>query len=1018
MILISLPTLYLEAVSNDRGDGMQRYKRVGTLTLAIVLLISIMIQSGFEIGLGVSEVLGSEEVGADLLLACNNLSDKIANKSGNIQDYINEYSLIKERFNTSSEEDKQNEYIKIAINKIEKRISEIAIGEILSIYNETKANTSYTLAELDTAITQIRGLADHTIISDSESINLNSILSDLENMRAKLAETSDKDELRESIKTTDDGINTSDISKIQEFIADGNNVTFKFPSNYTELNVYEGISQQAQDFIYVVQLYEGALNDLTDITQRMNELYIDMYNATSTENDIINIKKELKQLLTEYNRIVDETCYIYGDRNVQYGLTGCSIHFEIPWEQFSTDSILSFSIQNLKQIINQDILDEAEATKQSLTVQIEQISWIRAQLGARQNLANHIVNFADCAAENSRANNIGSGSFNSLGNTVYNFDDINTDMIFTSTLNNAQSLVGFIQLTEGALNTVHSILNRYIELAVKKNYEQTESSFDIKCINEEIDKLNLGISYIMNATGYDGFHFLSQTYNEINCPTGWKELCHNNVKIINGLNLEISNNKTVDEIRDDINGVSYLRSQLGSNQNALDKLINFCEYVLINGPVIGCEFDRDTDGHHTVKNESPAFTELASDIRQRIEELTIQLNNPTYDEIGRVHIQLEIDTLKDYWDIAVDLVQTNISVALGVAKPEENYKQSIIIDRNKQDYKYKITYSSTQSDITNLSIVDYIESGNNTEYAGILTGIQFPDDINTDDIRTFVQLGTVDKTHHTGYEDTTLPDGKWEEIDITKFKQWDSVYAIGVYYGDKVFGPELGEQVQTGFILNMKLDIGKKENSVSITLPSEGYILKNTVEIYERTGDSIDIVKTSSEAYTIVKQFPKNNEFNLSKEIKLGHITNNGIITNTDNKWETNLKGNTNLQINRTGKPQDSLKYHYTLTYELLDGTAEEVCLYDNLENGTNSKYAGRLDSIYFEESEESDMYNVYIQYKGMTADTDVPDLVINTTGQSDWAKVTDVTSMPDNVTAVAVHAVKHFDRGGAYQLV
>lgn len=59
----------------------------------------------------------------------------------------------------------------------------------------------------------------------------------------------------------------------------------------------------AQDGVSFVQVADGAMNEVHDMLQRMNELAIRSMNDTCSDNDRIALNAELKQLLTEIDRI-------------------------------------------------------------------------------------------------------------------------------------------------------------------------------------------------------------------------------------------------------------------------------------------------------------------------------------------------------------------------------------------------------------------------------------------------------------------------------------------------------------------------------------------------------------------------------------------------------------------------------------------------------------------------------------------------------------------------------------------
>ena len=84
-----------------------------------------------------------------------------------------------------------------------------------------------------------------------------------------------------------------------------------------------GLSQaslNAEDGISAVQTAEGALNEVQDMLQRMNELAVKAANGTMSENDRSYIQYEIKQLETEIDRVAEttkfnETYLLKGDKD-------------------------------------------------------------------------------------------------------------------------------------------------------------------------------------------------------------------------------------------------------------------------------------------------------------------------------------------------------------------------------------------------------------------------------------------------------------------------------------------------------------------------------------------------------------------------------------------------------------------------------------------------------------------------------------------------------------------------------
>ena len=77
-------------------------------------------------------------------------------------------------------------------------------------------------------------------------------------------------------------------------------------------------SSNAQDGISAVQTAEGALNEVQDMLQRMNELAVKAANGTNSEDDRNYIQDEVNQLIKEIDRVstttkFNETYLLKGD---------------------------------------------------------------------------------------------------------------------------------------------------------------------------------------------------------------------------------------------------------------------------------------------------------------------------------------------------------------------------------------------------------------------------------------------------------------------------------------------------------------------------------------------------------------------------------------------------------------------------------------------------------------------------------------------------------------------------------
>ena len=68
-------------------------------------------------------------------------------------------------------------------------------------------------------------------------------------------------------------------------------------------------SANAQDGISMVQTAEGALNEVHDMLQRINELAVKGENGTLTASDRSYINSEVQQLMSEIDRVASTTTF-------------------------------------------------------------------------------------------------------------------------------------------------------------------------------------------------------------------------------------------------------------------------------------------------------------------------------------------------------------------------------------------------------------------------------------------------------------------------------------------------------------------------------------------------------------------------------------------------------------------------------------------------------------------------------------------------------------------------------------
>ena len=112
-------------------------------------------------------------------------------------------------------------------------------------------------------------------------------------------------------------------------------------------------SSNAQDGISAVQTAEGALNEVQDMLQRMNELAVKAANGTNSEDDRNYIQDEVNQLIKEIDRVstttkFNETYLLKGDDTVKFTAPGDKTVTVTDGEDGKKNAKIEFSIADIK----------------------------------------------------------------------------------------------------------------------------------------------------------------------------------------------------------------------------------------------------------------------------------------------------------------------------------------------------------------------------------------------------------------------------------------------------------------------------------------------------------------------------------------------------------------------------------------------------------------------------------------------------------------------------------------------
>jgi len=165
-------------------------------------------------------------------------------------------------------------------------------------------------------------------------------------------------------------------------------------------------SANAQDGISAVQTAEGALTEVHDMLQRMNELAVKAANGTNQSEDRGYIQSEVDALIDEINRVAETTTF--NEKNMLNGDWSTGVNLQVGTEGTSGNRI-SVTITNMNastigvgSLKGSGVKTEGNAQDAIQTIKdaIASVSKQRSDLGAIQNRLEHTINNLDNVAEN------------------------------------------------------------------------------------------------------------------------------------------------------------------------------------------------------------------------------------------------------------------------------------------------------------------------------------------------------------------------------------------------------------------------------------------------------------------------------------------------------------------------------------------------------------------------------------------------------------------------------------------
>jgi len=209
------------------------------------------------------------------------------------------------------------------------------------------------------------------------------------------------------------GLTTNSLSKATEKLSSGYKIN-RAADDAAGLAISEKMRRQvrgltqasknAQDGISAVQTAEGALNEVHDMLQRMNELANQAANGTNTSVDRGFINSEVQALKSEITRVASTTTF--NEQNLLDGtFTGKNLQVGAEAGQYIAISIAAMSAGALGLDANVSVSTAAAASSAIATIKtaLESVSTQRSDLGAVQNRLEHTIANLDNVVENTTA---------------------------------------------------------------------------------------------------------------------------------------------------------------------------------------------------------------------------------------------------------------------------------------------------------------------------------------------------------------------------------------------------------------------------------------------------------------------------------------------------------------------------------------------------------------------------------------------------------------------------------------
>ncbi len=383
-------------------------------------------------------------------------------------------------------------------------------------------------------------------------------------------------------------------------------------------------SANAQDGISAVQTAEGALTEVHDMLQRMNELAVKAANGTNSDSDRTAIQAEIDQLTTEIDRVAEttkfnETYLLKGDKDAPKGYSYNYATFTSAAAgaaTFATDSVtglkVTVAVATVTAINQDDINEVLKALKDSGISVTAESKWNATSATPAPSSTTYSMQLNGAAAQkyNVVATSVTGGTFEIQGKKGNKLLSITTSG-YTPTAStagdkkdtivfNAESVTAAAttasraayydrdgnKISTNALDNYFTsynadngtVVTTQVKAGASKVYdavgnETTLKQDEVTAVRDVMGDLNVGLHVGADATGNNQIKMNISVMSSKGLG-------------INGLKIDGTDDTNaldaIEKIKAAITKVSAQRSDLGAVQNRLEHTINNLDNVVEN----------------------------------------------------------------------------------------------------------------------------------------------------------------------------------------------------------------------------------------------------------------------------------------------------------------------------------------------------------------------------------------------------------------------------------------------------